>query len=98
MDLMTSKLNSQLQEDVLPWLFSKVDQFLEDEDFIAQNTFEIVETGIHTQKHKHLARLEEVERSKFLAEENRKEHLRKEVARKQARRVAREKRAKDQKK
>jgi hypothetical protein len=42
-----------------------------------------------------LARLEEVERSKFLAEENRKEHLRKEVARKQARRVAREKRAKD---
>lgn len=44
---MTSKLNSQLQEDVLPWLFSKVDMFLEDDDFISQNTFDAIEAGIH---------------------------------------------------
>jgi hypothetical protein len=42
-----------------------------------------------------LAKLEEVERAKFLAEENRQQHLKKEIARKEARRLAREKRLKD---
>ncbi len=82
MDLMTSKLNSQLQEDVLPWLFSKVDMFLEDDEFVSQNTFDAIEAGIHLKQQQHLAKLQEVERQKFLAEENRQTNLKKEIARK----------------
>jgi hypothetical protein len=51
-----------LQEDVLPWLFSKVDMFLEDDEFVSQNTFDAIEAGIHLKQQQHLAKLQEVER------------------------------------
>ena len=47
MEMMTNKLELQLQEDVLPWLYSKVDQFLQDDESVSKNTFDIVEEGIH---------------------------------------------------
>jgi len=46
---MSCKLEVQLTERVLPWLFDKVEMFMHSDNEITQNTHELIETGIRKQ-------------------------------------------------
>jgi radial spoke head protein 3 len=50
MGLMSSNLEVQLNERVLPWLMSKVDAFMVEDEQIVQSVFEVVEVGMHKQR------------------------------------------------
>ena len=46
--LMEPKLETSLNEKVLPWLYDKVEMFMQHENEVNQNTSEMVETGMRT--------------------------------------------------
>lgn len=50
---MTSQLENQLQERVLPWLFSQVERFMVEDEQILQNAHEIAETSIRRPQQQH---------------------------------------------
>lgn len=45
--MLTNRLSNQLEDDVLPWLITKMNGFLADESVIATTTSEVVNEGIH---------------------------------------------------
>lgn len=51
--MVTSKLERTLHEDVLPWLFERVDDFLLDDAVKIKNTFEMIEHGIRASQYSH---------------------------------------------
>jgi hypothetical protein len=46
MDLLTARLETQLQEKVLPWLFEKVESFILEDEQVNKNAYEIIEIGL----------------------------------------------------
>lgn len=95
-NLLTGKLEVQLQERVLPWLFSKVDAFMAEDDQISQNTHEIIETGIRRPQKLHEKKLFDMIKAKKEAETKAQEDKIKEMHRKQERRHTRQLRVKEQ--
>lgn len=95
-NLLTGKLEVQLQERVLPWLFSKVDAFMAEDDQISQNTQEIIETGIRRPQKLHEKKLFDMIKAKKDAETKAQEDKIKDMHRKQERRHTRQLRVKEQ--
>lgn len=44
--MQSSTLERSIHENVLPWIFDRVDEFLVDDASIMNNTFEMVERGV----------------------------------------------------
>lgn len=60
MGMVTSKLERSLHEDVLPWLFEQVEEFLLDDACKIKNTFEMIEHGIRAPQYGHHKTLIEI--------------------------------------
>jgi len=84
--LLENKLEAQLQERVMPWLFTKIDMFMAQDDQIAKNTHELVETGIREQQKHHAQRVYDHKKEVCDAETTAREEEVKRQHRKQERR------------
>lgn len=56
--LLTSQIEKSLYEDVLPWLYEKVDEFLADSQDVTTTAFTMIETGIRGAQTAHGVTLE----------------------------------------
>jgi len=95
-NLLENKLEAQLQERVMPWLFQKIDMFMAQDEQIAKNTHELVETGIREQQKHHAQRVYDHKKEVCDAETTAREEEVKRQHRKQERRRIRQLRVKEQ--
>lgn len=98
MGLLNSQLDSALHEDVLPWLFNHVEEFIAEDKSIVFNAYEVAEMGIRGCQHKHANKLDEIKKAKEAKEQAARDFQMAEDRRKHIRRLQREKREKDQNK
>lgn len=96
MGLLNSQLDTCLAEDVLPWLFAHVEEFIDEDKSVTNNTYEVAEMGIRGCQHKHAKTLEEVRKAKEAKEQAERDSQMAEDRRRHIRRLQREKRAKDE--
>lgn len=80
----------------MPWLFSKVDNFMAEDEMVNQNSHEVIETGLHKMQTKHRLQLVHLQKERLEGEAKGKEHKIRELLRKQDRRLARQVRVKEQ--
>lgn len=96
MKLMPSKVECQLHENVLPWLYKKVDIFVSQDNQSLQSAFEIIENGLKMNERGYHATLIKHENDRLRAEANAKEEIIQATHRKLDRRLQREALVKDQ--
>jgi hypothetical protein len=76
--MVTSKLECSLHEDVLPWLFARVDDILLDDALKIQNTFEMVEHGIRAPQYSHHKKLIAIQEKEIKAKADRQKFIKQE--------------------
>lgn len=94
--LLENKLEAQLQERVMPWLFEKINMFMAQDEQIEKNTHELVETGLREQQKHHAQRVYDHKKEVCDMETLSREEEVKRQHRKQERRRIRQLRVKEQ--
>ncbi len=92
---MHARIQKSLHEDVLPWLFSRVDEFLVDDAQVVQNSYQAIERGIRNSQFEHGKKIDQINQKRVELQKEHKKFLAAEAKRRADRRLAREKREKD---
>ena len=93
---MNAQIQKSLHEDVLPWLFTRVDEFLLDDSQVVKNAFEVIEQGVCNTQFEHGKKIDQINQKNLELQKEHQKFLAAEAKRRADRRLAREKRAKDQ--
>jgi hypothetical protein len=92
---MNSQIQKSLHEDVLPWLFNRVNEFLVDNNSVRTNSYTSIEMGLRGSQFAHGKKIDQINQKIMDREKESQKFQAAEFKRRANRRLARDKRAKD---
>jgi hypothetical protein len=92
---MCSTIQKSLHEDVLPWLFNRVDEFMVDNNSVITNSYASIEMGLRGSQFAHGTKIDQINQKIMDREKERQKFEAAETKRRANRRLARDKRSKD---
>ena len=84
--ILVAPLNKVMEEDVMPWLLDKIDEFIQDEEHIEKNASQILNLGVDEGVDEHHKTLQQKYQAKIKKAEEHEQWLRSEQERREKRR------------